>query len=198
MRASRPIDSFSPRTPRFRRLRPRPASACLLRALAVSDRLVIPASRVQVSTVRTWLRDRLGPEHPCLDSALIVTGELATNAIVHGSSEDDSVRVSVCKLPRHRVLLSVVDSGSGSGSVPRLRRVDLASTNGRGLQIVGTLAARWRIRPRGRGYEVRVLLSPKGGMLEAMPLPEESDVPSSDLAEAPLAGLGEMDSHARK
>ncbi|MCP2337283.1 hypothetical protein FHU30_002631 [Actinomadura rupiterrae] len=96
--------------------------------------------------------------------------ELVANAIVHGSRENDPVRVAVRRLPGHRVALSVADSGNGPGSAPRLRKVDLASTSGRGLQIVGAFAARWRIRRRGNGYQVWVLLSPNGGPTEDAPL----------------------------
>ncbi|MFC4912968.1 ATP-binding protein [Actinomadura gamaensis] len=166
MKASRSIISIHGRVPSPALWRVASAAAAGCRALGtllVSERLIVPAVPEQVATARTWLHDRLGSAHPCGDAARTVVSELVANAIVHGSRDNDPVAVTVRRFPGRRVVVTVTDSGNGPGSAPRLRKVDLASTSGRGLQIVGAFATRWSIRRRGAGYRVRVLLSPKGG-----------------------------------
>ncbi|RMI31107.1 ATP-binding protein [Actinomadura harenae] len=154
------------------------ARACWVCALVVADRLTVPASLEQVRVVRTWLRDRMGPEHPCADSASTVASELATNAILHGSRPGARVQVNLRRWPGRRVSLSVADWGSGTGSKPTMKMVRAASESGRGLLIVGSLAARMKVRRNHSGYRVCVLLHPR----------DQSKADSFSVEE--LAGLG--------
>jgi len=72
-----------------------------------------------------------------IDVALLLASELVTNTYRHAGSD---ARVSVLRRP-DVVRVEVHDSGEG-GHV-RLRPLDPARPDGRGLNIVDALAARW-------------------------------------------------------
>ena len=138
--------------------------------------LRMPANREQVQIARRHTRIVLGDGHPCIDVALIVVSELVTNAIVHGSAEGAPVRLKVRPLPRSRVAVTVTDRGGGTGGAPRLQVDARGQTSGRGLFIVGALAARWSIRRAGKGHRIRAVLSPNAKDSAGLALPDFEDL----------------------
>lgn len=116
----------------------------------VRARLGIDARVDQVPVARAFVRETLGPRHPCADTAILLTSELVTN----------SVRHSDCGRLRQPVFISVALCGAGvrievsdrtGPTVPEPRSQDDAidggtAEGGRGLVLVEALAADW-------GYE---------------------------------------------
>jgi anti-sigma regulatory factor (Ser/Thr protein kinase) len=83
------------------------------------------------------------------ETALLLVSELATNAIRHGTPP---VRMSL-RLDQYRLRVEVTDC---SPALPQLGHPGPDQTNGRGLQIVQQLAAKWGARalPRRVGKTV--------------------------------------------
>ena len=80
-----------------------------------------------------------------LEDALLLTGELATNGLLHGECP-----ITVwAGLDEHRLRVEVHDHGPGldPGFVPVAARPD--QLGGRGLQLVDALADRWGHRTTG-------------------------------------------------
>ncbi|GAA4205004.1 hypothetical protein GCM10022252_64830 [Streptosporangium oxazolinicum] len=117
-----------------------------------------PATRDQVRPARNFVAEILGDDHPLRDDAMLLTSELATNAVEHSTAprEDQPCEnrqpnrepsdrsgefvVTVAFLP-HDVIITVQDTGSVQ--IPRTRNSDLDATGGRGLVLVNDLATRW-------------------------------------------------------
>lgn len=85
-----------------------------------------------------------GPE--CLDSAVLMTSEVVTNALLHGDGE---VRLAV---GADQVLVRV-EVGDDEPGRPVLRRADGAES-GRGMLLVDALASRWGVLDRKPGKTV--------------------------------------------
>ncbi|MEV0667508.1 ATP-binding protein [Actinomadura luteofluorescens] len=88
-----------------------------------------------------WIRAQVGARladwglHDLAETARLLVSELVTNALVHGAG---SVGL---RLIRGRTLLCEVhDDGA---DLPHLRHTEATDESGRGLQLVGHLAARW-------------------------------------------------------
>jgi len=111
-----------------------------------SELLLIPgppsvkaARDFTAATLRGWKLDAL------VEEAVIVTSELVTNAIRHGtcsSGPDVDVAGVMLAWQRHdgRIICVVTD---GSSMPPVLEQADASSESGRGLQVVHALAAAW-------------------------------------------------------
>ncbi|GAA3971661.1 hypothetical protein GCM10023085_62250 [Actinomadura viridis] len=127
----------------------------------MAEVFTVPADPSQPAVVRQRLRAVLGPGHECADTAELVVSELVTNAILHGCAPGDPVRLTIRRLPRSRVVITVTDTGRGPGTAPRLRLAGTAGTNGRGLFIVDSIASRWSVQRAGTGHRVRALLTPQ-------------------------------------
>ena len=98
----------------------------------------IPAARRYVSETL----DRV-PAHLCQTAALLVS-ELATNAVRHAGGAEFVVEIQ--EYPDEgRLWIGVTDTDAG---LPVLRTPDVTSENGRGIQLVSTLADRWGARRR--------------------------------------------------
>jgi anti-sigma regulatory factor (Ser/Thr protein kinase) len=126
-----------------------------------SEVFTVPADPSKLAAVRAWLSATLGPDHRCVYAAELVISELAANAIVHGCAPGDPVRVTIRRLVRSRVVVTVTDTGRGPGTVPRLQFAHTASTGGRGLFLVASMASRWSVRRAGTGHRVRAFLAPR-------------------------------------
>ncbi|MFI6511670.1 ATP-binding protein [Streptosporangium sp. NPDC050855] len=127
-------------------------SASQARTPVISQRFA--ASRDQVRQARNFVAELLGDGHPLLDDALLLTSELATNAVEHSDSRtetygphlgelDDRLRefVVTVAFTAHGVLVTVQDSGASG--VPCTRDSGPAATGGRGLVLVNEIATRW-------------------------------------------------------
>ncbi len=86
----------------------------------------------------------LGENHPSVDDAALVVSELVGNAIAHTRSGQSggtlAVAIDATAQP-DSVFIRVRDAGSLD--VPRPRSADADDEHGRGLLIVGALAAEW-------------------------------------------------------
>jgi serine/threonine-protein kinase RsbW len=107
-----------------------------------------PGKPDKVRQVRGDLRQVLDG-CPIADDVILCASELAANAAVHSnSSEIGTITVHAHVSPGSHVLIQVDDDGgpwSGPAGDP---------TRGRGLKIVGVLAAHWGITPRPSGRTV--------------------------------------------
>ena len=101
------------------------------------------AGRVEnIGRARQFVTGALGVDHPCASVLALVVSELVTNSIVHSRSGRDGGTVTVALIGTPgRVRVEVTDDGGVS--LPRLRPVDFAAESGRGLHLVGALAAAW-------------------------------------------------------
>ena len=106
--------------------------------VATRLRADLPVGAVSVSQARAFVRrslQLLGLDG-ALDPALLLTSELATNAVLHARSG-----FTVCVEQRgNRVRVSLLDD---SPVRPTRRTHGLEATTGRGLALVDTLAVEW-------------------------------------------------------
>ncbi|MEV4747572.1 ATP-binding protein [Streptosporangium sp. NPDC049248] len=125
-----------------------------------------PATPDQVRSARAFVADILGDEHPLRDDAMLLTSELATNAVEHSvkptgtqpadvgtavpEPKDPSREfvVTVAFTP-HGVIITVQDPGSAQ--IPHVRNSSPDATGGRGLLLVNDLATRWGFHRDPRG-----------------------------------------------
>ncbi|MFI6449994.1 ATP-binding protein [Streptosporangium amethystogenes] len=131
-------------------------SAPLGHTPVISQRFV--ATPDQVRPARVFVAQLLGDDHPLRDDAVLLTSELATNAVEHSNGPLDArpvdtettntgpverpreFVVTVAFLP-HGVLITVQDPGTSE--IPCTRRPGPEATDGRGLLLVNDLATRW-------------------------------------------------------
>jgi len=114
-----------------------------------SAETVFPAVPESVGAARRFTRAALSrhaiaPE--TVDIAILLVSELATNAIVHASS---NVRLRIRVGDDVRVEVSDV-----SGDAPAITSGDSERESGRGLELVSTLADGWDWNPRAEGKVV--------------------------------------------
>lgn len=112
-----------------------------VRRLPADPRSVAEARRFVRECLVAWSLDQL------IDDAALIVSELAANAVVHAHS---SYEVRMTRTGRV-VRLEVGDAGSGA---PRTGSGDPSLTSGRGLLIVGALAADWGVRRDAAGKTV--------------------------------------------
>lgn len=104
----------------------------------------------RVQELRRHVADALADEVPlpARDSIVLLTSELATNAIVHARPPYELRLVQSAGL----VHLEVTDCG-GPGAV-RLRRPEPAEVTGRGLNLVDALSSGWGVDERPGAHTV--------------------------------------------
>jgi anti-sigma regulatory factor (Ser/Thr protein kinase) len=87
---------------------------------------------------------------PHLRSELgLLTSELVTNAIRHGTCPGDDNLVEIVLWPADgHYWLAVSDSGASGARTPQVAHPDAESETGRGLMLVDHLATAWTVRPR--------------------------------------------------
>jgi anti-sigma regulatory factor (Ser/Thr protein kinase) len=105
------------------------------------------APRLARRFVGTALNDRSVPPAACETAALLVS-ELVTNAVVHTETPDIEVEVRCADGP---VRVEVRDR---SARLPEMREHAPDEAQGRGLEIVDALAARWGSVHDGDGKAV--------------------------------------------
>lgn len=81
------------------------------------------------------------------DRAVLITSELATNAVVHARS----AFTVTTRLTKHEVRVQVTDT---RGETPVMQQPDETALHGRGLMIVNNLSDRWGIDVRPGGTTV--------------------------------------------
>jgi hypothetical protein len=93
----------------------------------------------------------------------LLVGELFVNSIRHSGSGAPGETITVAVKTKNSVIRIEVTDRSGPG-VPEPRPVDCDAEDGRGLQLVAHLAARWGWRRRGgrtmTWFEIQALLQP--------------------------------------
>lgn len=117
--------------------------------------LTLPLDPVMVGVARAFVRERcqaLGFEADLCATAVLLTSETVTNAMTHGRSE---ARLRV----RSGTGWLVVEVADDNSRHPQQQQHDVAALDGRGLAVLGALAARWGVRddPVGKTvwFEVR-------------------------------------------
>lgn len=98
-----------------------------------------PSSPESVAAARHFVADwlsRAGVPEAVLETAVLVTSELAANAVVHGQSALDVTMLIAIDLVR----IEVRDAAPG---MPTVREPGDYDAGGRGLHIVDALATRW-------------------------------------------------------
>jgi anti-sigma regulatory factor (Ser/Thr protein kinase) len=113
--------------------------------------IVLDADPNSARQARRFVADVAGDDSDATATAMLLTSELVTNAVLHAQGpitvqagwSDGMLRVEV------------VDT---SPSVPRLRHRSKDAMTGRGLMLVETLAVAWGAERRDRGKAVWFLL----------------------------------------
>ncbi|MBB4919374.1 ATP-binding protein [Streptosporangium saharense] len=103
--------------------------------------LHLEGSPDQVGRARKLISAALGRDHPLHDDCVLLTSEIATNAVVHSRSGDGGMfTVTVTHWPGG-VRVSVHDDGSAA--VPCLCHTPTDATGGRGLPLLEALSHSW-------------------------------------------------------
>ncbi|MEV8630652.1 ATP-binding protein [Streptosporangium sp. NPDC051023] len=133
------------------------------RNLAPPDHPVISrrfkATPDQVRPARNFVAEMLGDSHPLRDDAMLLTSELATNAVEHptGLVSGPSEFLVTVSFVVHGVLITVQDPGSLK--IPCPRNSGLDATGGRGLALVNSLATQWGFQRDSMGTVIWFELS---------------------------------------
>lgn len=111
--------------------------------------------------VRSELEQQAVPEPP-LETAILLTSELVSNALLHARTEVDLVLIMASSGLRVEV-----HDGNASQPGPPTSPAPLESTTGRGLLMVEALARRWGVDGTGDGktiwFELPVALRAEHG-----------------------------------
>jgi anti-sigma regulatory factor (Ser/Thr protein kinase) len=89
-------------------------------------------------------------------TATLIVSELASNAALHARGQQFTIRITS---DTAGVRLEVSDS---SLRLPQQRSYGTDATTGRGLHLVGELAAEWGVTPRDGGKTIWAVLRPVG------------------------------------
>jgi anti-sigma regulatory factor (Ser/Thr protein kinase) len=109
---------------------------------AVLGSLTIPGRPEHVREARAFVAKALGELHPRLDTAVLLTSELVTNAVTHSGSRCDGGIVTLLITESSGGLrIEVADEGSELSSP--VVRGDVYASDGHGLFLVQTLADQW-------------------------------------------------------
>jgi anti-sigma regulatory factor (Ser/Thr protein kinase) len=87
--------------------------------------------------IARWFASALDPDQ--LETATLLTSELATNAVLHGQGKI-TLRAD---LDHDRLLVEVIDEGEGEGLEHILRDRGIENLEGWGLKLVDRQANRW-------------------------------------------------------
>lgn len=110
-----------------------------------SLRVDLPAEPASVGQARRFVRgvlDDWGLEE-LIDTATLLTSELATNAVLHART---GFAVVVSR-SRNDLRVDVLD---GSSVTPRTRQMSQTAATGRGVSMVAALADEWGATPKTR------------------------------------------------
>ena len=112
----------------------------------IEHHLELPAHLGSVSDARQFVRERLALHGVAetAETALLLTSELVTNAIVHAAG---GARLCIT-LEGGSVRVTVQDP---SDALPHHREAAAGAMNGRGLTLVARLSQRWGVDDLGPG-----------------------------------------------
>jgi anti-sigma regulatory factor (Ser/Thr protein kinase) len=120
---------------------------------AVLGSLTIPGRPEHVHEARAFVAKALGELHPGLDTAVLLTSELVTNAVMHSTSRSVGGSVSILIMEAGGGMrIEVADEGSELSSP--VVRGDVYASDGHGLFLVQTLADQWGYLRDDRGTTV--------------------------------------------
>lgn len=126
------------------------ASATLARVRGAMVEEVLPATACSVTRARALVSDlcrRWSVDADAAETAVLLTSETVTNAVIHGRSE-----VRLCaEVTQGWVQVGVGDDNSRH---PRLQTQDAQALDGRGLQILELAASRWGVEEQEVGKVV--------------------------------------------
>ena len=109
---------------------------------AVLGSLTVPGRPEHVREARAFIAKALGELHPWLDTAVLLTSELVTNAVMHSSSRCAGGSVSILIVESAGGMrIEVADEGSELSSPVVVG--DVYASDGHGLFLVQTLADQW-------------------------------------------------------
>lgn len=114
--------------------------------------LCLPGRPDQVRRARQWISQVLGEGHPLHDDCVLLTSELATNAVVHSNTRKGGVFTLDVWHTRHCLRVRVRDGGSDTP--PCACHAVPDATGGRGLPMLDTLARRWGLVREAGANEV--------------------------------------------
>jgi serine/threonine-protein kinase RsbW len=120
-------------------------------APTVAQTRVFAGSGCELRNVRRFVRGLL-EGCPAAEDAVLLTSELAANAVVHTASGDGGKFSVAVLVEDKRPRVEVQDDGSATGPVVRCRAT--AQESGLGLSVVEMLAERWGHDGGSRGRVV--------------------------------------------
>ncbi len=103
--------------------------------------LHLAGSPDQVAKARRLVSTALGREHPLHDDCVLLTSEIATNAVIHSRSGEGGTFTVTVAYSAGGVRVSVQDEGSAEA--PCVCHTSADATGGRGLPLIEALAHRW-------------------------------------------------------
>lgn len=139
------------------------------RAESDSDRVLrLAGDPDAVARARRLVSSALGTRHPLHDDCVLLTSEIATNAVVHSDSGDGGAFMLSVSHSAEWVRIAVQDAGSVDPPFG-WRPSSPLDTGGRGLLLLEALAHRWGfIREAGTNnvwFEMRIdPLTSQGGL----------------------------------
>lgn len=122
--------------------------------------LVLESSPASVADARRWVErflESAGVSESCIDDAVLIVSELASNAIRHGNGD---VVCHAVLLDQGRCCISVLDGGTGQ---PQIVQRSVEDVGGLGLVIVEQLAVQWGIAEFQGGKAVFAVVPTDGG-----------------------------------
>ena len=115
---------------------------------AVRETVTLAGRAERVRAARSFVGEVLGPGHPCGDVATLLVSEIFSNSVRYSGSGAAGETVTVAVRAGDGIVRVEVTDRAGPG-MPELRRADRDAEDGRGVQFVDPLAARWGARWRG-------------------------------------------------
>jgi anti-sigma regulatory factor (Ser/Thr protein kinase) len=125
-------------------------TAVMTASTAIRASLTIPGQPGKARAAREFIEQALGADHPCAFTAVLLASELVTNSMLYSNSRlpGGTITITVTGTPGG-ARVEVRDAGGASIPSPRL--TDDLAEQGRGLQLVTGLSARWGYHRDTRG-----------------------------------------------
>jgi anti-sigma regulatory factor (Ser/Thr protein kinase) len=113
----------------------------------------LPGTPDQVRNARLIIATILGDAHPCIDDAVLLASETATNAIRHSESAWPGGEFALT-VEHTEAWVRVTVRDDGSCTVPCLCPVTGTADHGRGVKLLDVVAFRWGLLREKRCNEV--------------------------------------------